>query len=103
MTANYFNGLLTNNICFEERDKDFNYSNIIYDHKSDFTPQLYNQLYSISNHELTSKNSMFDFIELEKDEEIDMLNYMKYDDWQVQFLDLCKKIKEQLEKHKKCV
>jgi len=42
MTANYFNGLLTNNICFEERDKDFNYSNIIYDHKSDFTPQLYN-------------------------------------------------------------
>jgi len=102
MIANKFNGLITNNVFFEDRDKDFNYSNILYDHKSDFTRYLYNWIYNISNHEL-SKNSFFEFFELEKDEEIDMSKYMKYDDWWEQFLDLRKNLKEQLEKHNKCM
>jgi hypothetical protein len=37
---------------------------------------------------------MFDFVELDQDEEINMDEYMKYDDWWVQFEDLKKKLKE---------
>jgi hypothetical protein len=95
MTANYFNGLLTNNICFEERDERFQYANILYDYNWDYTKKLYNWLC------LFKKNSMFDFDEPMEDDEIDMAKYMKYDDWWDQLQELMKKLEEQLEKHKK--
>jgi hypothetical protein len=44
---------------------------------------------------------MFDFLELEEGEDIDMDYYMKYDDWWVQLQELMKNLEEQLEKHKK--
>lgn len=101
MTANHFNILLTNNIAFEERDNNFNYSNILYDYKSNFTRHLYNWICNITKVELTY-NILFEFLKPEKDEEIDMSEYIKYDVWWDQLLDLRKKLKEQLEKHNKC-
>ena len=95
MTANHFNGFLTNNICFEERDKKFEYSNLLYDYNYNFTQKLYNWLC------LFKKISMFDFLELEEGEDIDMDYYIKYDDWWDQLQELIKKLEEQLEKHKK--
>ena len=89
--ANYFNSLLTNNISFEERDKNFQYTNVLYDYNSNYTQDLLNWLCRIYS---------FEFLPLEEDEYIDMNQYMKYDDWLVQFEDLLKKLKEQLEKHK---
>ncbi len=91
-TANNFNGLLTNGISFEERDNSFNYTNVLYDYNSSYTQDLLNWLCSIRS---------FEFLPPEEDEEIDMKQYMKYDDWWVQFEDLREKLKEQLEKHKK--
>ena len=44
---------------------------------------------------------MFDFLELEEGEDIDMDYYIKYDDWWDQLQELIKKLEEQLEKHKK--
>ena len=101
MNANHFNRLLTNNIAFEERNNNFNYSNILYDYKSNFTQHLYNWICSITKVELTY-NILFEFLKPEKDEEIDMSEYIKYDVWWDQLLDLRKKLKEHLEKHNKC-
>lgn len=100
MTANHFNSLLTNNICFEERDKNFNYSNVVYDYNSQFTQRLYNWLSLYKQKQI----SMFDFIELEEGDpevnEIIMDKYMKYDDWWDKLQELIKKLEEQLEKRR---
>jgi hypothetical protein len=93
-TANYFNGLLTNNISFEERKENFEYANVLHDYNSDYTKKLYNWLYYLNG-------NMFDFKEPYEDEEIDMSKYMNIDDWWAQFLELNKKLEEQLEKHNK--
>ena len=100
MTANHFNGLLTNGVSFEERDKNFQYANILYDYESDYTKKLYDWLSRLTGYKLSSKpngwkDSMFEFREVEQDE-IDMSEYMKYDDWWVQLQDLIKKLEEQL-------
>lgn len=96
-TANHFNGLLTNNISFEERNNSFEYTNLLYDYNSDYTRKLLDWLYRT----YPNKNYSFEFLPLEKDDEIDMKEYMKFDDWWLQFEDLRNKLKEQLEKHKK--
>jgi|688.fasta_scaffold32362_4 hypothetical protein len=106
MTANHFNGILTNNICYEDRSKNFNYANILYDYESDYTKKLYNWLSLITGYKLNSKpngwkDSIFEFREVEEDDEIDMTQYMKYDDWWEQLQELIKKLEDQLEKHKK--
>jgi hypothetical protein len=44
---------------------------------------------------------MFEFLEVDEDDEIDMAKYMKYDDWWIQLQELIKKLEKQLEKHKK--
>jgi hypothetical protein len=95
-TANHFNRLLTNNISFEERDSSFKYTNLLYDYNSNYTQDLLNWLYQIYPY----KNYSFEFLPLEEDEEIDIDEYMKFDDWWSQFEDLRKKLEEQLEKHK---
>lgn len=102
-SANYFNSLLTNNISFEERKDNFNYTNILYDYNLDYTKKLFNWLSRLSGYNGTDtrKNSLFEFLELEENEEIDMTEYMKYDDWWDQFQELMKKLEEQLEKHEK--
>lgn len=106
LSANHFNGLLTNNISFQERDEHFEYANLLYDYNSDYTKKLYNWLIRITGYKLTSKPngwkaSMFEFLEANEDDEIDMAKYMKYDDWWDQLQELMKKLEEQLEKHKK--
>jgi hypothetical protein len=115
ISANHYNGLLTNNVSFEERDNNFRYSNLLYDYNSDFTKKLYNWLLRLTGITSTKpngwKDSMFQFLNMDKpnaysdhwlnDEEIDMATYMNYDDWWDQLKELIKKLKEQLEKHKK--
>jgi hypothetical protein len=107
MTANHFNGLLTNNVSFQERDERFEYANLLYDYNSDYTQKLYDWLVRLTGYKRTSNNvngrkdSMFEFLEVEEDDEIDMAKYMKYDDWWDQLQELMKKLEEQLEKHKK--
>jgi hypothetical protein len=109
-TANHFNDLLTNGISFKERDERFEYTNVLYDYNLDYTKKLYNWLSRLTGYKRTSspngwKDSMFEFQEVEEDDpevnEIDMKEYMKYDDWWVQLQELIKKLEEQLEKHKK--
>ncbi len=103
-SANHYNGLLTNNVSFEERDKNFEYTNLLYDYNSDYTKKLYNWLLRLTGYKLTTKpngwkDGMFEFQEVEEDEEIDMTQYMKYDDWWDQLQELIKKLEEQLRKH----
>jgi hypothetical protein len=95
-TANYFNGILTNNTTFEERDKNFKYTNLLYDYNSDFTKKLYYWICRMTNY---NKDYVFDFEKPQEDEKIDIREYVKYDDWWEQFLELRKKLQEQLEKH----
>jgi hypothetical protein len=94
-TANYFNGILSNNIAFEDRDENFKYANVLYDYNSDYTHKLYNRLSRMDH-----KNSLFDFKKLEEGEDFDMSEYIKYDDWWEQFQELIKNLEEQLIKHK---
>jgi hypothetical protein len=106
LSANYFNGLLTNNISFGERDAKFEYTNLLYDYNSDYTKTLYDWLSRLTGYKLTStnvngwKDSMISFRKVEDNEVIDMTRYMKYDDWWDQLQELMKKLEEQLEKHK---
>ena len=97
LKANYFNDLLTNGISFEERDKNFKYTNLLYDYNSDYTSSLYIWIGMMTEY----KDCIFEFPSLQEDEEINMNEYMKYDDWWVQFEDLCEKLFEQLGKHYK--
>ena len=96
ISANYYNGILTNDVSFEERDSNFRYSNVLYDYNLDFTKKLYNWIEHLSKY----KHCIFDFDKPEEQEEIDMSKYMNYDEWWEQFIDLREKLKEQLEKHK---
>ena len=89
MEANYFNGRLTNNICFEERTERFQYSNEL--HQKDYVERLQRWLKHFGIY-------YFEFIEPEEDEDIDMKEYIKWDDWWVQFEELRKLIDEQYEK-----
>jgi hypothetical protein len=105
MMANYFNGILTNNISFGERDSNFKYANVLHDCNCDFTEKLYTRLrmlcgykYPKSKSANSSKNSMFDFEE--DDDEIDMSEYIKYDDWWDQLQELMKQLEEQITKLK---
>jgi hypothetical protein len=105
-SANHYNGLLTNGISFEERDERFEYTNVLYDYNSDYTQKLYDWLIRLTGNKRTSKpngwkDNMFEFLEVNEDDEIDMSEYMKYDDWWDQLQQLIKKLEEQLEKHKK--
>ena len=89
MEANYFNGRLTGGICFEDRTERFQYSNEL--HQKYYVERLQRWLKHFDIH-------YFEFEEPEEDEEIDMKEYMKWDDWWVQFEELRKLIDEQYEK-----
>ena len=90
MEANYFNHRLTGGICFEERTERFEYTNEL--HEKDYVECLQRWLKHFGIY-------YFEFIEPEEDEEINMKEYMKWDDWWVQFEELRKLIDEQ---YKKC-
>jgi hypothetical protein len=108
MTANQLNCFLTKGVSFEDRDKHFKYADILYDYNSNYTQKLYEWLSCLTgNNKITStnvngwKDSMFEFREVEVDDEIDMSKYMKYDDWWDQLQVLIRELEKQLEKHKK--
>jgi len=89
MEANYFNGRLTNNICFEDRTERFEYTNEL--HQKYYVERLQRWLKHFDIH-------YFEFEEPEEDEQIDMKEYMKWDDWWIQFIELRQLIDEQYEK-----
>ena len=104
-TANYFNGVLTNNISFEEREDHFQYTNCLQE-DYDYTKKLFDWLYRLSGIGMKTKwnpkDYIFEFYSLEEmeEEEPDMTEYMKNDDWYEQFLELISQLKEQLQKLK---
>lgn len=89
MKVNSFNERLTNNIYFEDRTDNFEYTNEL--NQKHFVEHLKKWLNSFNIY-------YFDFVEPEEDEQIDMKEYMKWDDWWVQFEELRKLIDVQYEK-----
>ena len=87
--ANNFNNCLTGGIYFEDRTKNFQYSNELY--KKDYVERLQRWLKKFNFY-------YFEFEEPDEDEQIDMKEYMKFDDWWVQFKELINVIDLQYEK-----
>ena len=88
MTANHFNSLLTNNISFQERknsEEPFQYSNVLED--KNFVKRLQTWLSSFHV-------SWFHFLEEDEEEDVDMNDYIEWDDWWIQFEELKRKLKE---------
>ena len=87
--ANRFNHQLTGGVYYEERPEGFEYTNML--HQKDYVARLKNWLKPFDIH-------YFEFEEPEEDEDFDMKEYMKWDDWWVQFIELRRLIDEQYEK-----
>lgn len=88
MTANHFNSLLTNNISFQERknsEEPFQYSNVLED--KNFVKRLQKWLSSFHV-------SWFHFLEEDEEEDVDMNDYIEWDDWWIQFEELKRNLKE---------
>ena len=79
--VNLWNDDLTGGISFEERTNHFQYTNKL--HQKDYVEKLHKWLQKINIY-------YFEFQEPEEGEEIDMKEYMKFDDWWVQFEELRK-------------
>ena len=92
IAVNEFNKKLTNNTYFEDRDDTFKYTNVLYE--KDYVEKLLKWIMSF-------KKSYFMFDEFEQDEYIQMKEYMNFDDWWNQFINLRKLIDEQYEKLEK--
>jgi len=89
MKSNSFNSHLTDGICFEDRTEIFQYSNKL--HQKDYLKHLLRWLEYFNV-------QYFEFEEPQEDEEIDMKEYMKWDDWWLQFEELRILLDEQYEK-----
>jgi hypothetical protein len=88
MEANLYNIQLTGGITFEDRTEGFQYQNML--HQKDYVQRLQSWLEYFNIY-------YFEFVEPEEDEQIDMKEYIKFDDWWVQFEELRKLIDEQYE------
>lgn len=105
--ANNFNTKITNNVCYEERKPNFEYTNLLMDktflisliewmktiHILDFefeTPEQY-----MKDYEPNSKDYLD---ELDPYYNVDMSEYIALDDWMNEFNGLIKKLEIQLEK-----
>lgn len=78
MTANAYNAMLTNNICFEERSDCFQYKKLEKDELEKISRWL----------KYIKKNGWVEFLAPEEGEEIIEEEYMKFDDWWVEFINL---------------
>jgi hypothetical protein len=76
LQANDFNSQLVDNIYYEERSDQFQYTNILYD--KEYLLKLIKFLQPFNEH-------WFEFTEFEEE---DMKNYIKFDEWFEQFKDL---------------
>jgi hypothetical protein len=85
MTANRFMSLLTDNISYDERDELFQYTNVVYDSKSNYTQNLYNWLLQFTKIDISNpdgrKDYLFDFMDVLPEEEFNINKYIKYDIW----------------------
>lgn len=91
MEANGFNKRLTGGICFEDRHNDFQYTNVLYE--SVFIVKLLRWLNNFNIHYFE-----FEQQQIEDDKDINLTEYMKFDDWWQQFEQLKSLLKQQLEK-----
>ena len=93
ITANYYNGLLTNRIPYEDRNPDvqFQYANVL-----ERPVYLTNLLKWLS--EIAVYSFEFNYVEEKKEEDIDMAEYIKWEDWWQQFEELKRKLEEQQKK-----
>ena len=89
MSTCLYSNQLTDGVYFEDRTDKFQYTILI--HEKDFVGRLQRWLKKFNVH-------YFDFIELDEGEEITEEEYMKFDDWWVQFDELRKIIDIQYEK-----
>lgn len=87
--VNLWNDDLTGGISFEERTNHFQYTNKL--HQKDYVEKLHKWLQKINIY-------YFEFQEPEEGEEIDMKEYMTFNDWWVQFEELRNLIDLQYEK-----
>ena len=89
-TANNFNSRLSNGIHFEDRTNSFQYTNIL--QNKEYLSNLIEYLNQFAEHS-------FEFIELDKYDykngKIHMDDYMKWDDWWSQFINLIKLLDNQ--------
>jgi hypothetical protein len=106
--TNQFNSILTDNICYEDRKEDFKYSNILYNHNSNYLTELYEWLGYIDGRFDRKKHKTIDYIRSlftfeipDEDEDINMNKYMRADEWWVQMVNLIDQLEKLLEKHKK--
>lgn len=90
MEANDFNSRLTGGVSFEDRTRDFVYTNVL--EQKYFVEKLLLWLKYFNIH-------FFEFIDPEPDEEIDINEYLPWDIWWTQFEKLKYQIEEQ---YKKC-
>ena len=90
LEANSFNLRLTDGICFEDRTNKFQYKELLHEKSFVYQLQRWLEYFGID---------YFEFIDPEEDEEIDMKEYMKFDDWWIQFEELRKLINEQYDKY----
>lgn len=108
-SANEFNSILTNNICYDDRDETFKYSNVLQDGDSNYTRQLHKWLnkdvYGVGTEKYGYgvdyyKTYIFKFEELTECEKdcLDMTQYIKFDDWWEQLKNLIKQLEAQLVK-----
>jgi len=83
--ANDFNGKLTNNIRFEERDENFSYTNCLQD--KNYVNKLCNWLepFTLNN---------FDFVKVEESEQINLNKYLLFSEWVGQFENLKRLLRE---------
>lgn len=106
--TNHFNSILTDNICYEDRKEDFKYSNILYDHNSNYLTELYEWFAYIDGRldKLKYKTPtdykclLFTFEIPHEDEEINMNKYMRANEWWIQLVNLVDQLEELLEKQK---
>lgn len=91
MEANSFNSKLTGGISFEDRTEDFTYTNVLSDVK--FLSMLLTWLNYFTI-------GYFEFIEPDPEEQINMSEYMRWEDWWAQFEQLKQMIKA---RHEQCL
>jgi hypothetical protein len=92
MEANGFNKKLTGGICFEDRCNDFQYTNVLYE--SNYVEKLLRWLNNFIIHYFE-----FEQQQIEDDVDIDLAEYMKFDDWWQQFEHLKSLLEQHLKKY----
>jgi hypothetical protein len=98
MDANGFNKKLTGGICFEDRCNDFQYTNVLYE--SIYVEKLLRWLNNFNIHYFEFEEEYIDNEDNEVRVDIDLAEYIKFDDWWLQFEQLKALLEQQM---KKCI